>query len=136
VARHGRLWSTGTLEKVVLMGLLWVIYASVLPGVDASSLELFVGVAVFVVLNAAFSLAVARRARSLESALAAFGVRVVLNIGLLVLESWLLGLVGGSLDRADALFFVLLLSLITLLDDRFRPVHEARFAPARIGSAG
>ena len=136
VAKHGRLWSTGTLEKVVLMGLLWVIYASVLPGVEASSLQLFVGVAVFVVLNAAVSLAVARRTRSLESALASFGARVLLNVGLLTLESWLLGLVGGSLDLADALFFVLLLSLITLLDDRFRPVHEARFAPARTGSSG
>ena len=134
VARHGRLWSTGTLEKVALMGLLWVIYASVLPGIDASSAELFLGVAVFVVLNAAFSLGVARRSRSLESAVAAFGVRVVLNAVLVVLAGWLLG--AGDLDRGDALFFVLLLSLITLLDDRFRPVHEARFAPARTGSAG
>ena len=76
----------------------------------------------------------ARRSRSLESAVAAFGVRVVLNVVLVVLAGWLLG--AGDLNRANALFFVLLLSLITLLDDRFRPVHEARFAPARIGSAG
>jgi hypothetical protein len=125
VARHGRLWSTGTLEKVVLMGLLWVIYAQVLPGVTASPVELFLGVAVFVVVNAAISLTIARRTRSLESALAAFGARMLLNVALVLLVGWLF---GGRLNTGNAIFFVLLLSLITLMDDRYRPVHEARFA--------
>ena len=133
VAAHGRLWSTGTLEKVVLMGFLWIIYAQVLPGVRASTAQLFLGVAVFVVVNAAFSLGVARRTRSLESTVAAFGARVVLNVVLVVLAGWLLG-GEEDLNRANALFFVFLLSLITLLDDRYRPVHEARFAPARTGT--
>jgi hypothetical protein len=36
--------------------------------------------------------------------------------------------ITASLNTGNAIFFVLLLSLITLLDDRYRPVHEARFA--------
>ncbi len=126
VAVHSRLWSTGTLEKVVLLGLLWVIYAQVLPGITARPVELFLGVAVFVVVNAAISLTIVRRTGSLESALGAFAARVVLNILLVLVASWLLG--RGDLHVGNAVFFVLLLSLITLLDDRYRPVHEVRFA--------
>jgi hypothetical protein len=123
VTVHSRLWSTGTLEKVVLLGLLWVIYAQVLPGITARPLELFLGVAVFVVVNAAISLGIARRARSRESALGAFAARVLLNVLLVLVASWFL-----DLHLGNAIFFVLLLSLITLLDDRYRPVHEARFS--------
>jgi hypothetical protein len=84
VASNRRLWSTGTLEKVVLMGFLWVIYAQVLPESGASTLELFLGVANFVVINAALSLMIARRTRSLASAPAAFGAQALLNIALVL----------------------------------------------------
>jgi hypothetical protein len=126
VAAHGRLWSTGTLEKVVLVGLLWVIYAQVLPGIETTSGQLFLGTSAFVAVNAAVSLWVARAGRGIEPALLAFGLRVLMNGGLVVLAGWLLARGGGELQRGNALFFVLLLSLITLLDDRYRPVYEMR----------
>ena len=84
--------------------------------------------AFFVVLNAAVSLWVARGARGVESVLVGFGFRVLMNVGLVIMAGWLLDRGEGELNRANALFFVLLLSLITLLDDRYRPVHEARLA--------
>jgi hypothetical protein len=128
VATHRRLASYATLEKVVLVSLVCVIYGMVLPGVDSSSTALFLGVAAFVVVNAALGLAVARRSRGVDSALLAFGVRVVANVVLVLLAGWLLGRDGGGLSVSDTMFFVGLLSLITLLDDRFRPVAEFRAA--------
>ena len=130
VAAHGRLLSAGTLEKVVLVGLLWVIYSQVLPGTETTSRQLFLGTAAFVVVNAAVSLWVARSARGVEPVLVAFGFRVLMNVGLVVLAGWLLARGDGELNRGNALFFVLLLSLITLLDDRYRPVYEMRFSAA------
>lgn len=130
VAQHGRLWTAATMEKVMLVGLLSVIYAQVLPGRRSTDLELFLAVAVFVVVNAAVSLWAARGSRSLESALAGFGVRVLMNVGLVVLAEWLLNRGRGDLNEGNALFFVLLLSLITLLDDRYRPVHDVRVSHA------
>jgi hypothetical protein len=106
VAVHGRLMSAGTLQKVVLVGLLWMIYSLVLP----------------------VSLWVARSARGVEPVLTAFGFRVLMNAGLVVLAGWLLARTGGSFDEGNALFFVLLLSLITMLDDRYRPIYRMRFA--------
>ncbi|WP_173086375.1 hypothetical protein [Phytohabitans rumicis] len=128
IATHGRVLSAATLEKVLLVGLLCVIYAQVVPDRESSNLDLFLGIAVFVVVNAAISLWAAKGARGVESMLLAFGARVLLNVGLVVLSSWLLRRGDGDLPQGDALFFVLLLSLITLLDDRFRPVHDARRA--------
>jgi hypothetical protein len=144
MAQHGRVMSAATWEKAVLIGLLWVIYSQVLPGTEATSAQLFLGTATFVVVNAAVGLRVARSGRGVESALIAFGFRVLMNVGLVVLAGWLLGGVGGELNRANALFFVLLLSLITLLYDRYRPVYAIRFSsagstvptPASVPSAG
>jgi hypothetical protein len=130
VAARGRLLSAGTLEKVVLVGLLWVIYSQVLPGTETTSRQLFLGTAAFVVVNAAVSLWVARSARGVEPVLVAFGFRVLMNVMLVVLAGWLLARGDGDLNRGNALFFVLLLSLITLLDDRYRPVYEMRFSAA------
>jgi hypothetical protein len=128
VAAHGRLLSASTLEKVMLVGLVSVIYGQVLPDVHTSSTNLFLGIAVFVVVNAVLSLAVSRRFRGVDSAILSFGVRVVANVMLVLLAEWLLRRGGESLSVGDTLFFVGLLSLLTLLDDRFRPVADVRFA--------
>jgi hypothetical protein len=129
MAEHGKLISPGTLEKVVLVGLLWVIYAQVLPGVRSTSAQLFLGTAAFVVLNCAVSLWIARSGRGVQPMLAAFGTRVLINVGLVLLAYWLLGRGRGDLNWGNGLFFVLLLSLLTLLDDRYRPIYELRFFP-------
>ncbi|GAA4442645.1 hypothetical protein [Phytohabitans houttuyneae] len=134
IVAHGRFLSLATLEKVVLVGCLSVIYGRVLPDRQSTDGELFLGVAAFVCANAAISLWAARAGRGRDSILAAFGVRVLINVGLVVLADWLLGRGDGGLNLGNALFFILLLSLITLLDDRYRPIQEARTAGA--GAAG
>ena len=128
VAVHNRVVSVATAEKVVLVGLISVIYGQILPERRSTDLQLFLGIATFVVVNAAISLWIARRFRTLDSIVAAFGARVVLNVVLVLLAGWLLGRGGGNLNPGITLFFVLLLSLITLLDNRYRPVAGVRFA--------
>jgi fatty acid desaturase len=108
----------------VLIGLLSTIYARILPGLEVSDLRMFVGIALFVVINAAISIAVARRAGSREGLAAAFGARVVVNVGLVLLARLLLG--GGALDLSATVFFVLLISLLVTYHDRFSPVAAVR----------
>jgi hypothetical protein len=127
-ASSGRLLSWVTLEKVVLVGLLCVVFAQVLPGVDADPTAVFLGVGAFVVVNAAITLAAHRRSRSVESLAAAFLVRTAVNVGLVVVEGQLLGRVGGQLPYAHTLFFVLLLSMLTTMHDRWHPVYDWRRA--------
>jgi hypothetical protein len=134
-AAHGRVRSFQTLEKVVLLGLLSVIFSQTLPGVRASNFDLFIGVAAVVVVNASITLAVARRASSVESVAIQFGLRLLLNLAIVIAGDWLLGLEGGSIDQGDTFFFLMLISLITTLHDRYSPVLEYRQEAASSGTA-
>ena len=104
LATHGRVLSAATLEKVVLVGLISVIYAEVLPDLDATVTGLFAGLAVLVLANAAVTLALARGGRGTNRALVAFGLRVLLNLAVVVVARTLLGARG--IDLGAALFFV------------------------------
>ncbi|MGA8046549.1 MAG: hypothetical protein WCA30_09810 [Dermatophilaceae bacterium] len=128
VAATGRVWSWVTAEKVALVGLISVVFAQVLPDVRSSDLQLFAGMGVVVVINVALSLAAARGGRGTDSALLAFGLRLLVNTALVVLADALLSDGKGSLNLAGAVFFLAMLSLLTLLDDRFRPVAIHRDA--------
>jgi hypothetical protein len=126
-----RLMSGVTLEKVALVGLLSVIFGQMLPGVRASTLQLFLGVGVFVVINAALVLALSRRKVTTESLVTSFAFRMVVNVGLVLVADWLLARTRGDIDLGNAVFFVFLLSLLTTLFDRFQPVQTWRRAEAR-----
>ena len=132
-AVHGSVRSPVTLEKVVLVGLLSIIFAQVLPNTDVSTLQLFAGLGVFVVVNTAITLAAARAGRSVESLLASFAIRAAVNLGLMVGVELVLSPGQGSFNLSAAMFFVALLSLITAFHDRFRPVFEVRRLAARTG---
>ncbi len=116
--------SWATLEKVALVALLSVVFAQTVPGVRASNLELAVGTGLLVVLNAAITLAAARRSISVANLAAAFGVRLAVNLVLVAVASQVLG--GASVNEAATAFFLMLLSLLTTLHDRFLPVREYR----------
>ena len=134
-AKWGAVRSWATLEKVVLVGLIAVLYGQLLPGVRSTTFQLFVGVTLVVVINAGFTVALARRSWSTPSMALAFLVRVVANLVLVVVEDWLLGRIGGDLDVSNAVFFMSLISLITTMHDRYRPVLAIRVAAERAAAA-
>ena len=63
----------------------------------------------------------------------AFVVRLVANVGLVVAARLVLG--GRDIDESNALFFLVLLSLLTTLHDAWQPVHahRVRTTPPRMG---
>jgi hypothetical protein len=137
-ATKSALLSWMTAEKVVLVGLVCVIYGEALPGLDVTAWQVFLGIGALVVVNAAISVVSARgrfgsgKTVNTDNALVAFVARLGLNVALVVLDRVLLG--GDRLDLSAALFFVVMLSLLTLLHDRYLPVHAVRVAS--VGSAG
>src|SRR6478735_1977985 len=122
-ATSGRVVSWVTLEKVVLVGLISIIYAQTLPGIHATNLELFVFIAVFVVLNTAIGIAFARRGRSIESATLAVLARLLVDVVIVVVARWL---AGSDSSSWNVIFFLGLISLITTLHDRWQPVLAYR----------
>jgi hypothetical protein len=128
VAAHGKVFSEASLEKIFLIGLLSVIFGEVLPGVSASPLQVFVGIAVFVILNAATGLWSAGRGRGVDSVLLSFVIRLVVNFGLVGVVQLVRSrtVEDYAIDVTSAIFFVFLFSVLITLYDRYRPVYDYR----------
>ena len=129
--RYDAILSTGTLEKVMLVGLVAVIFSQMLPDFTGSTTDVFIGVAAVVVVNSGITLAAARRRWTIKSTALAFAARLAMNVGLVLIADPLLGRHNARLDGYDTIFFLMLISLITTLHDRWRPVHEVREVLAR-----
>ncbi|TDW92174.1 hypothetical protein [Kribbella sp. VKM Ac-2566] len=127
-AAHRKVLDATTLEKVFLIGLISIIFGEVLPGVEASSLQVFLGIAVFVVINAAIGLWAAKRGYSWNSAAVSFGVVFATNVVLVILADVLLSRGPGQLHLVDAFFFIFLFSILTTLYDRYHPIADYRAA--------
>ncbi|AAM32440.1 hypothetical protein DU80_06200 [Methanosarcina mazei] len=110
-------------EKIVLISLLSIIFAEVLPGVRAGSLQVAAGLSILIVINTALSQWLVRRGRQWRSIIQEFVVMSVVNFGLILLFDFLLPSLNGSIDLLDTLFFVLLLTLNVTLYDRYRRTH-------------
>lgn len=130
-AQWGSLRTWATVEKVVLVGLLAVVFSETLPGVRATQLQVFIGVGVVVLVNAVFTLVQSRRGNAIASLGAAFVMRLLANIALVTIADWLLRREGGDIDQLDTLFFLSLISLITTLHDRYRPILAVRVVAER-----
>lgn len=116
-------WSMVLAEKVVLLALISVIFAEVLPGGEATSLGIFIGIAVRVVLNAAISQWLRRRGSSWASTASQFGAMLVINLGIVTVDA-LINPAGGRTPALNVAFFMVLLSLLIALYDRYRATRE------------
>jgi hypothetical protein len=115
-------------EKVVLVSLVSIIFGRMLPGVDASPLGIAAGVGVVIVINAAVGDGLIRRARQLgyHTTTRQFLGTLAVNLAIVAIGQLVLDVLRGP-TLEHALLFVLLLSLIVTLYDRYRPMNFARF---------
>jgi hypothetical protein len=116
------------LEKVVLVGLISVIFAQIL-GVDAGPVALAIGLGVVITANAALTDLLTRRGRRWSSVIGQFTLVLVMNVAIYAALVGGAALFGISLSLDRAAFFLLLMSLLVSLYDRYRPEYLARFAP-------
>jgi hypothetical protein len=81
-------------------------------------------VAFVIMVSSIVSYWITRRGHSWSTTVREFGAMAVINIGIVVLAIAVVGRSDSSIDRGAALFFVLLLTLIVTLYDRYhRAVH-------------
>ena len=122
-----RLVDRELLEKIALVSLVSIIFGRMLPGVDATPLAISVGVALVIVANTVISEAMVRRGRGWATLVRQFVAALAVNIGIVIVGGLLLRMISDR-QLEHALVFVLLLTLIVTLYDRYRPIHLARFA--------
>ena len=129
-ARAGeKLFDRALVEKIVLLGLISVIFAQYLLSDDVKSVAVLGFVAVFIIINAMVSQWVARRGRQWTSVAVELVVMFVINygiVGLLEFFQRVLGMLENRAPLGKTLFFVFLFTVITVLFDRYRTVLTAR----------
>jgi hypothetical protein len=123
-----RFFNGALLEKIVMVALVSAIFAQILPDVQSTFLQLAIAVAFIIIVNTALSHWLARRGTEWGSIVREFIVMSVVNFGLVLVYAFLLPRFDGSINLGNTLFFVLLLTLLVTLYDRYRPVHLERFA--------
>mgnify|MGYP003599430016 CR=1 FL=1 len=119
-----RIFDRDLVEKAALMTLLTIIFANILPSISATLTSIIVFVTLFIIANTVASHLLARRGTTIASGIVHFLVVLAGNFGLVLLLGLLL---SGTVNWFNATFFVLLLSLIVTLFDRFQPFQVARF---------
>jgi hypothetical protein len=138
--RQGGFLSGELFEKAIgLLSLIVIIFAQILPGIDASPLQLAIGVTFVVAANTAISYALARWAdRPISSPVVGFPLFLATNVFLVSLASVILSGGRGDFDLGHGIFFAYLISMVIWLYDRFKPVHDVRFeaSPLHVTSIG
>lgn len=126
LAAHWRVLDAHLVEKIVLVALVSVVFAQVLPRIDATPTQLTAGVAVVVTFNSFLTIRQARTGRGVASAFTAFVLLATANAVFVLVGDLVLRRFAGGLHLATTLFFLLLLTLMVTLYDRWRPVYDVR----------
>jgi hypothetical protein len=116
--------SMAVLEKVLLLTTVSIIFSQVLSGVRASNAQLALGIAVVVVLNSVISLWRIQSGSRYGSTFVQFVAMAVVNGSIVAAGSIVRRTAGHDayLPFEDALFFLLLLTLIITMYDRYRVI--------------
>lgn len=106
-------------EKATMLALICVIFANILPGIEAGPAGIAIGAATMVLLNAFVSEWWFSRGNSWQNATRAFVTMLVINLLILVADS-LFGPDSDDVPTMANLGFVVLLSFLIALFDRMR----------------
>jgi hypothetical protein len=124
-----RVFHVSLLEKLALIALVSIIFAQML-GVRADPLEVSFLIGLVVVANAALSTWLQRFGFGPGPAVRQFVVTGLLNVAIVALLLLVFELLGAPADATRLGFFVLLVTLLVTLYDRYRPEYLARFDQA------
>lgn len=119
-----KIFDRDLVEKFVMISLLTIIFSHILPNATTSSLAVTIQAGIFVTINTIVSHVLARRGTSYASGVVHFLVVLALNAGITLIIALL---PGGLTNWVNSVVFILLLSLLVTLFDRFQPLHLARF---------
>ena len=123
-------------EKTALVALLVVIFAQILPGIRSSNIELALAMLAIIAVNTIVSESLIRRGISWPHALRQGLVMVAVNLPVMLFISFIRYGTIPLQALNNIVVFVLLLSLIVTLYDRYRPMAIVRFARGKKQGAG
>ena len=118
-------------EKIALIALVVVIFSQIVPGTNATTLQLTIGVAFVIVSNTLISELLARRGvGEWTTVFRQFVGMAAINIGAAFAAWRILPTGDRELHLGNTLFFLLLITLMITLYDRFHPYYLDRIDAA------
>ncbi len=127
----------GLFEKIALLALVSIIFGQML-NVSAEPITMSIIVAIVVVGNAILSTLLERQGFGPGPAVRQFIVTGLLNIVVVAVMFFVLDVLGSPIGGDRTMFFVILITLLMTLYDRYRPEYLARFrkddVPAPVAS--
>ncbi len=126
----GKVFASPLFEKVALITLVSAIFSQMLPDSQATFVQVIVRVAIVVIVNTVVSQWLAGRGSDYTSLAREFVVMMAVNAGIVALLYILIAGLGGAVNPQNTVFFLLLVTLIVTMYDRFRLSHEIRFEAA------
>ena len=127
----------GLFEKIALLALVSIIFGQML-NVSAEPITMSILVAIVVVGNAILSTLLERQGFGPGPAVRQFIVTGLLNIVVVAVMFFVLDALGSPISGDRTMFFVILITLLMTLYDRYRPEYLARFrkddVPAPVAS--
>lgn len=108
--------------------MLVIIFAQILPGIRSSDLELALAMVVVIIVNTVVSETIVRRGFAWPYALRQGLVMLAVNLPVMLIVSFLRYGSIPLLALNNILVFILLLSLLITLYDRYRPIYLVRFS--------
>lgn len=127
-----KFWDTSLIEKLAMVSMIAIIFGNVLPNVESTHLQLAVGISAIVVANTFISHLFTRRGRDWSTLSAEFAAMAAVNAGLTFIAYKLLPNSDGSIHLGNTLFFLLMLTLIIVMYDRYHPRYLARLDAAKM----
>jgi hypothetical protein len=127
-----RLFDWEFMEKILLVSLIVLIFSRIVPEGMNSIFKLEIGLVLLVVGNTVVSKWLTRRGLRWQSTLIQFSVWAVVNASIAIAFMSLLPGPLNLMALATTLFFVLLLTLIVVLYDRYMPIYVSRVAAAKL----
>ncbi len=117
-----------TFEKIALVSMVTIIFAKMLPGNDNNIVGTVVAVSFVIVVNSFIGFRFAQRGRSWATTAGEFAVMAVVNLAAAIVFIALARSADEPLNETATVFFVLLLTLIVTMFDRYhREVPEVVF---------
>jgi hypothetical protein len=126
VPLRSRAFALQVAEKTLLVSLVVIVFAEILPDVRATQTQIVLSTLVVIAANATVSQAFARRGGQWETTRSQFLSMAVVNTLIVAAFRVLPGRRGASVEPEHVLFFVLLLTLLVTLYDRYRAVRRVR----------
>ena len=115
------------IEKIIFVGLISIIFAQVFPNFRGTNLEVFTGVTLIILVNAVFSYMIMQSSRFNNALASNFFLMFVVNTFAALTYAKIMVGRDNQVSFLVVMFFAYILTLITVLYDRFRPYYNERF---------